>query len=258
MFPYPFSYFANTLTARQIFSGRKTLNFWKGLLTSLFLIALLIFPNTLHIAQMKSYPLDTFVSGIYSPLTEDVMEDLKTVTITDGQLSHAASDHDQVYFGETARQISGFSYQFASTTLTIRKDDTVLTEISYTDLKTSDFQSRDQLTSALSTAWFKANRISLSALLIALSSFLLALNFLFLLLGASGILYLTKRSKLFDFTSFGQCLNFTLNCLFLPTFITCIIGLFGLSIANLITIQNVLFMLLLIWVFFKTHFKDQE
>ncbi|MBY5034121.1 hypothetical protein K6V78_03375 [Streptococcus gallolyticus] len=257
MLPYPFSYFANSVSAQRIFAGRKGLNFWQGLLTSLFLMALLIFPNTLQIAQLKTYPLDTMVSGIYSPLTREVMEDLKTVTISDGTFSYTGGDHEQVYFNEEAQRHSGFSYQFASTGLTIRNEDKVLAEISYKDLQTEDFQSRKQLTQALSTAWFKANRPSISFLLIGLSSLLLGMNFLFLLFGASGILYLTKRSRLFDFTSFGQCLTFTLNCLGLPTLIASITGLFGMQIANLITIQNVLFVLLLIWVFFKTKFKDQ-
>lgn len=257
MLPYPFSYFANTFSAQRIFAGRKRLNFWQGLLTSLFLIALLVFPNSLHIARMDSYPLDTMIPGIYSPLTPQVMDDLKQVTITDGKLNYTGKDHGQVYFDETAHQLSGFSYQLATKQIILRNDDKTLAEISYKDLKTSDFQSRKELTQALSKAWFKTKRASITLLLITVSSLLLGVNFLILLLGASGILYLTKRSKLFDFMSFGQCVTFTLNCLGIPTLVAYLTGLFGVQIANLITIQNVLFVLLLIWVFFKTKFKDQ-
>lgn len=256
MLPYPFSYFTNIFSARRIFAGRKSLNFWQGLLTSYFLMALLIFPNSLHIAKIDSYPIDTIITGIYSPFTPKVMNNLKHVTITNGTLNYTGQNQNQVYFDETAQQLSGFSYQLSAKKLVIRNNKKILVELSYKYLKTSDFQSRKKLTEALSKAWFKTNRSSIYLLLITLSSLLLGINFIILLLGASGILYLTKQSRLFDFNSFGQCLTFTLNCLGLPTLFACITGSFIFQIANLITIQNILFVLLLICVFFKTKFKD--
>lgn len=258
MLPYPISYFSSILTPIRMFSERKTLNFWQRLLTTLFLISVLILPSSLQIARLDSYPLDTLLDGVYSPLTETVMSDLKTATITDERLTYTGPNHDQVYFSDKAQALTGFSYQFAGKEVTIRKDMQTVAEISYQHLHTEDFQNRNSLTQALSRAWFQENRLTTSFLLISVSGLILAANFIMLLLGASGILYLTKKSRFFDFQTFKECVNFSLNCLGLPTILAALIGLFGQPIPTVITIQNMLFVLVMIWVFFKTKFRDPE
>ena len=55
-----------------------------------------------------------------------------------------------------------------------------------------------------------------------------------------------------------ECYNFTLNCLGLPSLISLVSGLFGQSLPTMITIQNILFVLYLVLVFYQTHFQDKE
>ena len=47
-------------------------------------------------------------------------------------------------------------------------------------------------------------------------------------------------------------------CLGLPTLITLILGLFGQNMTTLITVQNILFVLYLVTIFYKTHFRDPD
>ena len=49
-----------------------------------------------------------------------------------------------------------------------------------------------------------------------------------------------------------------LNCLGLPTLLAMILGLLGQNMATLITVQNILFVLYLVTIFYKTHFRDPD
>lgn len=256
MTPYPFSYFSNLLIARKAFSGRRSLTLWQQLLTTLFLISLLLIPTVLEISRLETYPLDTIVNGIYEPLTEEVMADLQTVKITDGQLSYEGKQYPQVYFSDTVQRTDGFSYQFTANQLVIRNQQDVLAELPYRHFSSADFASKDALTQAISRAWFRENRMMASLLLIGISSLLVSFNLLFLILGASGILYLTKKTPYFDFQTFRECYTFTLNCLGLPTILASLLGILGQPILTVIMAQNMLFILMLIWVFYKTQFRD--
>ncbi len=77
-------------------------------------------------------------------------------------------------------------------------------------------------------------------------------------LGASLLLYFTKKSRLFSFKTYKECYHFILNCLGLPTLLTLILGLLGQNMATLITVQNILFVLYLVTIFYKTHYRDPD
>ena len=134
----------------------------------------------------------------------------------------------------------------------------VLAEITYDGMSTDDFANKEQLRAAISKNWYQANKAVVGLGVTLVSSFILAVNLLFILLGVSFFLYLTKKSRLFHFRSFAECYNFSLNCFGFPTIIACLIGLFGQPITTILTLQNILFVLCLLWVFFKTKFRDEN
>ncbi|MGZ7253880.1 hypothetical protein ACXWO5_09690, partial [Streptococcus pyogenes] len=70
MQPYPLSYFSNIFTAKDSFAKRKDSKIWQKLLTTFFLIALLVIPTSIQVANLKTYPLDTLLEGVYEPLTQ--------------------------------------------------------------------------------------------------------------------------------------------------------------------------------------------
>mgnify|MGYP003211057103 CR=1 FL=1 len=45
--------------------------------TSFFLISITLLPVALQNAQLKTYPLTTFVSDVFDPLSTDVMKDIQ-------------------------------------------------------------------------------------------------------------------------------------------------------------------------------------
>ena len=68
MKPYPLSYFSSIVTARQILAGRIGSKIWQKILTTFFLISLLIIPSSLQTARLETYPLDTLVEGIFDAI----------------------------------------------------------------------------------------------------------------------------------------------------------------------------------------------
>ncbi len=254
---YPVSYFTSLFPARRIFAERKS-TFWQKLVTTIFLIALLIIPVSLQVARLEAYPLDQIVDGIFEPLTDEVLADFSTATISDGAFHYTGVNYEQVYAGDTAQDVSGFSYQFATDKLIIRRGQDILAELSYQQMTSADFASRDSLTAAISQAWFQENRVLASLLLLSVSGLLLATNFLLVCLGASFILFLISRTSYFSFGKFGESYQFVLNAMGLPSILACIVGLFQQPIQNVILAQNMLFALVLVWVFFKTRFQDEK
>ncbi|CYW31172.1 hypothetical protein J8K62_02020 [Streptococcus suis] len=259
MLPYPFSYFSSIFSPRNMFANRRLINLWQRLFTTLFLVALLLIPSSLQTVNLETYPLENFVEGIYSPLTDQVVGDLRQhAVIENNHLTYTGNTNwEQVTFGDTVSSSSDFTYQFANQSLTIRKGSDILSELTYEGLNTDDFASKEALTAAISKKWYQANRAAVGLSITLISTFILTTNLLFILLGASFFLFLTKKSRFFHFETFAECYNFALNCLGLPTLIACLIGLFGQPVTTLLTIQNILFVLCLLWVFFKTKFRDE-
>lgn len=258
MKPYPISYFSAIFSARKMVSQRKQLSLWQQIITTLFLLALLLIPTSLQIAQLKTYPLDNIISGVYDPLSVDVLSHLKTGEIQDGQLIIDPARFEKVSVLEEQVTPSGLTYAFEADSIAIYKDKEQVSRLSYKNITSQDLQSKKRLSSAISREWFRDNRFAASLFLMMTSAAILTSNIVFLLLGASSILFLISRTKFFDIRGFREAYTVVLHCLGLPTLLACLIGLMGHPVTTILLMQNMLFVLLLVWVFYKTQFKDVE
>ena len=241
MLPYPFSYFSSIWGFRKPLSKRFGLNWFQLLFTSIFLISLSMIPIAIQNSSQETYPLDTFIDNVYTPLTDEAIMDLsENAQIVDGKLNYSGTKNQQpsLLIGPSQSK--------------------ELTRIRYHAIQTESFQSKEALTQAISKDWYQQNRVYISLFLVLGASFLFGLNFFIVSLGASLLLYITKKSRLFSFRSFKECYHFILNCLGLPTLITLILGLFGQNMTTLITVQNILFVLYLVTIFYKTHYRDPD
>ena len=91
---------------------------------------------------------------------------------------------------------------FDTKELLISKEGKELTRISYQAIQTESFKNKDSLTQAISKDWYQQNRVYISLFLVLGASFLFGLNFFIVSLGASLLLYITKKSRLFSFRTF--------------------------------------------------------
>ena len=263
MLPYPFSYFNSIWGFRKPLSQRFGLNWFQLIFTSIFLISLSMVPIAIQNSSQESYPLETFIDDVYAPLTDEVVQDLATnAQITNGQFTYSGNKPSQPSIHLGGEEI--YSYpddlllDFRTDQLVISKQGKELTSIRYHAITTDSFQSKESLTQAISKDWYQQNRVYVSLFLVLGSSFLFGLNFFIVALGSSLLLYFTKKSRLFSFKTYKECYHFILNCLGLPTLLTMILGLLGQNMTTLITVQNILFVLYLVTIFYKTHFRDPD
>ena len=263
MLPYPFSYFNSIWGFRKPLSQRFGLNWFQLLFTSIFLISLSMVPIAIQNSSQESYPLETFIDDVYTPLTDKVIKELsENAQIVDGKLIYTGTTRQQpsILLGpsQSKELPKNLQLHFDKEELVISKESKELTRIRYQAISTESFQSKEKLTQAISKDWYQQNRVYISLFLVLGASFLFGLNFFIVSLGASLLLYITKRSRLFSFKTFKECYHFILNCLGLPTLIATVLGLFGQTMTTLITVQNILFVLYLVTIFYKTHFRDAD
>jgi len=266
--PYPFNYFASIFDFRSSFANRKKLSWFQMIFTSFFLISITLVPVALQNAQLKTYPLTTFVSDVFDPLSTDVMKDIQEhVVIKDQELTYNGttpvhkSSKGQVILGQAIKATDNkdLTLSFDRKHLVISKEQKELATISYQAINQKSLQDKKNFTQAISSDWFRENRLPVSLFLIVFSGFLSTVNYLILILGASFFLYLTRKSRLFSLQTFKECFNCILNCLGLPILLSVLISLlFHQVFTTTIMIQNVLFVLYLAMVFYKTHFRDPD
>lgn len=266
--PYPFNYFASIFDFRSSFANRKKLSWFQMIFTSFFLISITLVPVALQNAQLKTYPLTTFVSDVFDPLSTDVMKDIQEhVVIKDQELTYNGttpvhkSSKGQVILGQAIKATDNkdLTLSFDRKHLVISKEQKELATISYQAINQKSLQDKKNFTQAISSDWFRENRLPVSLFLIVFSGFLSTVNYLILILGASFFLYLTRKSRLFSLQTFKECFNCILNCLGLPILLSVLVSLlFHQVFTTTIMIQNVLFVLYLAMVFYKTHFRDPD
>ena len=266
--PYPFNYFASIFNFRSSFANRKKLSWFQMIFTSFFLISVTLLPVALQNAQLKTYPLTTFVSDVFDPLSNDVMKDIQEhVVIKDQELTYTGTNpvhktsKGQVILGQEAKTSEGkeLTLHFDRKQLIISKENKELATVSYQAINQESLRDKKSFTQAISSDWFRENRLPVSLFLVIFSGFLSTVNYLILIVGASFFLYLTRKSRLFSLQTFKECFNCILNCLGLPILLSVFISLlFHQVFTTTIMIQNVLFVLYLAMVFYKTHFRDPD
>ena len=165
--PYPFNYFSSLFQVRKAFANRKQLNWFQMIFTSLFLLSLTLIPVAVQNAELQTYPLTTFVSDVFDPLTEDVMKDLKeNVRIEQHELVY--NSHFGVHKNKAGHVIIGhhegtplgekLTLYFDKTQLVISRENKELASIPYQAINQKSLENKDALSQAISKDWFQANR----------------------------------------------------------------------------------------------------
>lgn len=267
MYPYPLSYFSSLFPFKETFYRRKRLNWIQLIFTSIFLISLNLAPVAIQTASRPSQNLDTFIDGVYHPLTEEAVQDLyANLTLDKGQLTYSGErsiqddDSGRLILGhqDQVQESQKLTLYFDQDALKITKAKKTLAEVSYQNMKQEDFINKSSLKEALNQNWYQQNRLVISLSLVLGAGFILGFNFLILVAGSSFFLYMTRKSRLFSIRTVKECVNFTLNALGIPSLVSCILGLLGQPLPTMLLIQNILFVLILVLVFYQTHYRDKK
>ncbi len=229
--PYPFNYFASIFNFRSSFANRKKLSWFQMIFTSFFLISITLLPVALQNAQLKTYPLTTFVSDVFDPLSTDVMKDIQEhVVIKDQELTYTGTNpvhktsKGQVILGQEAKASEGkeLTLHFGRKQLIISKENKELATVSYQAINQESLQDKKSFTQAISSDWFRENRLPVSLFLVIFSGFLSTVNYLILIVGASFFLYLTTKISTLFTTNFQGMFQLYSELLGTPYFTECL------------------------------------
>lgn len=126
-----------------------------------------------------------------------------------------------------------------------------------TNSSLTSVESPEGLINELSRQWFESNRLA-----IVLTNFinvwvLIFLSSLLILLGSSLFLSFMRLSSLYSIQSYREALHVCLHAFLLPTLLAMLLGFFTQDPIMMLTLQGIAFVLVLLWIYWKTHFQDQ-
>lgn len=267
---FPIKYFQSIWTARLIFQGRKQLSWFQLIFMFVFLNALLLGSYTIAFSQLTTYPYERVVSMGLQSITEETAPLFQQGKVEQGEYQGVASFKEisegfvAILPSEELKQhilSSGkrgvilterqliFSYpNEKSLTMQLKKD--------YDDL--SQLKTVDEVKGFLSQQWFLSNKESVFAILITVQAFMLYSGSIFLIFVGGIVLMLTKKSKLFSIASYKEAVNLLLNCYGLPTLLALVANVVTQDQFVVTNIQMFGTVLVIVYVFYKTHFQDDE
>lgn len=252
---FPVNYFATIFSPIKIFINRHYLSLWQIGLIILLLNGLMLLPLSSALGNVQSADLNNFVPKAIATLSEETIDSFNH-TIIDSEKSDRANfvaSIDDVQLPLA----SEFEIVFAKDGFIIQEGNKPTIKQSFLPtIPLKKVASKEELVTLLSNHWFQANRLA-----IVLTNFiniwiLMFFNFIGILLGASFLIWLTKFGKIFSIHTFSEAFQIVLNAFGLPTLIAMMIGFLVKDPNSLILTQSTLFILNLLWVYWKTHFND--
>lgn len=266
---FPLNYVRNSFSPILAFKNRRYLKIWQMVIILFVLTGCLLMPMSFSLGRINQVSLIDYVPEAVGLVTEDFVEEMSTIHTTAAGLD-ITSEH---LIMEESGNILAF-YPDESSALAAIEDKTgiLLTPTSFLIQETgrpliqqtylSDSQlisvnSAEELVNELSRQWFESNRLS-----VVLTNFinvwlLMLLSSLFLILGSSLFLSFMKLGNLFSIKSYREAMHLCLHAFLIPTLIAMLIGLFSQDPITMLSFQGIGFVLVLLWIYWKTHFQDR-
>lgn len=253
---FPLNYFTTIFSAKKIFQNRRQLTWWQILLIVLLLNGLMLMPLSVQLGNIQSANLNDFVPRALATINEQTVQQFN-------QMVEQGTVETTTQFIPSIRDLNTES--LVDNSILIASDGFIIKEGKKPEIKQTYSEGvalekvadKEALIALLSLHWFQANRLS-----VVLTNFinvwlLMFFNFVGLLLGTAFLLWLTKFGKIFTIETFNEALQLSLNTFGLPTLFAMILG-FLLKDPNAMALtQSTVYILLLLWVYWKTHFNDQ-
>ncbi|MBP1040747.1 DUF1189 domain-containing protein [Vagococcus sp. BWB3-3] len=261
--PFPFSYFANIVTPRRVFLGRKSLTKFQLVVIFIFITALALIPVTVNMARSTNFQLAEIMPDMFKQVDHDTLMTIQAAGFKDGQLAVEGSQminsrgtigvnlsEDQfksvksgISFGETAMILKDASgYEF---------------KVSYTkDFNPQDFTTVEELKQGISSQWLKQNKAFVAFTMMLMSASLILVSNVILIVGGGFFVWLTKKNHLSSIKTYQESLNLVLNGLGLSTMLGMVVGLISFDMTLVLSIQSFGLVLMLLGVFVTTRFND--
>lgn len=265
---YPINYFITAFSAVKSFTQRQYLKHWQKLVVMILLASLMMIPLSFQLGRTTGADLTNYVPEVMDYIDESVVQELNTLDNSGTDLmiteEKIIKENDELIIGLAP------STEAAETLLSDRggiiytSDQTIFGEDSsslfyqpYTgDKAMNEVEDVGSLKTLMSQQWFWSNRTSIVLTNYIQLSALIIVSLLLLVLGSSFFLSFMRKNDMYDINTYSEALTIVLNCLGLPTLIAMVIGLISGNPTTMLTVQGLLFVLMLMWVYWKTHFND--
>ena len=266
---FPLNYFSALRTPTQVFAGRKLLSWPKFFLIFVFLVSLMVMPVTLFYAnQIQAIPLEQFLS------VHSLIDEQGTQKFSELELSETGLQSSQQTIAVTHEILVGVSLSEKQqsdhgTFIDFEKEQWVIQQKDksgirrYTMNYSPSFQpdsvrTPEDFQRFLEREFYASNRptiilsysLSLGLVLFVMTSLIL--------FGASFFLWMTRKSQLSSIHTFKESANLMLNVMGIGSMAAAVVGFIHFDFILMLSVQTTITVLLLLWVFVKTRFKDKR
>ncbi|EQA5379820.1 maltodextrose utilization protein MalA [Enterococcus hirae] len=265
---FPLNYFSHLNSPRRLFAGRRQLSWPKLSLIFLFLVALMVMPITMYYTnQVKAIPMEQFLT-VHQLIDQDGVNKFLELPTENGQINHSPItiyQNNEILIGsgltkEQKNEKNAF-IDFAKNHWTIQQKEQGRIRTYQMNYQASfnpeSVRTPQEFQAFLEQEFYASNRpmiilsysMSLGIILFIMTSFIL--------FGASFFLWLTRKSRFSSIQTFKESANLMLNVIGVGSIIATIVGFFYFDFVLMLGIQSTVSVLLLLWIFAKTGFKDE-
>lgn len=266
---FPLNYIKNSFSPMLSFTKRQYLKIWQIIIVFFVLTGCLLMPISFSLGQINQVSLNDFVPQAMSVINDGFVKEVQTL--------RPATDsydikNDSLILDEDAKILAMYADEATALNAIENKTGLILTPtfflikeadrplIQQTYLSNSTLpsvDSKEDLVDELSRQWFESNRLA-----VVLTNFinvwlLLFLSSLFLILGSSLFLSFMRLSSLYSIKSYFEALHVCLHAFLIPTLLATLLGFFTQDPTLMLSLQGIGFVLVLLWMYWKTHFQDQ-
>lgn len=266
---FPINYFKSVWSPIRAFKNRHQLNGFQLIIVLIFLNGLMTIPVTMNYTKIDSVSLDSFYPNVIKIIDEQNIRHLRELDDQEGEIKF---DKPFIVENDYGIMAGGLSLEekkelqkekhyilFEQNQFTMKDNNRPEATILYTkDFSLHGLTQAEEVMNEVQRQWFHQNRV----LIVLVFSFMISI-FLFIMniaivLGSSLFLYLTKRSSVTSIKTYKESVNLILNLLTLPTIVAMLFSLLHFDIALMLSIQTLGLILMLLIVFYKTRFNDNN
>lgn len=261
--PFPFNYFANIVTPKRVFLGRKALTKVQLFVIFIFITALALVPVTVNMARSTNFQLAEIMPEMFKQLDHDTLMAIQGADFKEGRLavegSQMINSKGSVGFNlsddEMTRLSSGIN--FGETAMFLKDKSGYEFTVNYTkDFNPAVFTSIEELKQGISSQWLTQNKAFVAFTMMLMSASLILVSNIILVVGGAFFVWVTKKNHLSSIKTYQESLNLILNGLGLSTVLGMVVGLISFDMTLVLSIQSFGLVLMLLGVFVTTRFND--
>lgn len=259
---FPLNYLSVIGSPVKVFVQRSFLRIWQMVFIVLVLVSFIMLPSAKWIGSLSSIDLQQYAPSALLTISEDEVSQFNSAKRVNTSLEFEAGgdfylNEEQ---GRQALESAKDGFAFYPQGVLFKDNQSAIIKITYLTGQEGTIpqvEGKEGLITYLSDRWLEQGYLGHVMYLFVQVWFLNVFNFVGLLLGAAFLLWLTRFGQYFTIGTFRQAFHLCLNAIALPTLIGVGVAFLSNSPQVLTIVQSSLFVLYLLWVYWKTHFSDK-